>query len=378
MIGRTASARSASLAGIAVIGALALATGVAWSDASLVLGLQSRQLDIDTGVEGLDPVFNTQTSARVNYTWEMSERWTMVAQGGAARSFLELTDQTLAGPTDARLRVLFRPDDAWAIGCGAILPLGLYELNAAEVTTAQWTWVPRSGFPITRFGEGWGFEANAAYGRALSRDWTLGLGAAWLRHAEFPLLSGGAGDYRLADETSLSLALDNDLGRSRRLRLDLALRAYGFDRLEGIDWVEQGTSVDLGSALDIPIGRFRTAASVRVGLKGDNRLTDGTNPDSLFTFTQSPGLNLSADARAATAFGSRWLLSLESRYLLTSGSDYFDGTADGQTIAFGPGLGCRLSRALSVSARYMFVTGSGKSNLSLSGHDLLATVEFRQ
>ncbi|MCC7142616.1 MAG: hypothetical protein IT349_11005 [Candidatus Eisenbacteria bacterium] len=378
MIRRTTLTRRVRLAAFVLLGGLPFVPGLAWSDASLVFGVQSRQLDIDTGIEGLAPVFNTQTSARVNYTWEMSERWTVVAQGGAARSFLELTDQTLSGPTDARLRVLFRPDDAWAIGCGTIVPLGLYELSAAEVTTAQWTWVPRSGFPITRFGEGWGFEANVAYGRALSRDWTLGLGAAWLRHAEFPLLSGGAGDYQLADETSLSLALDNDLGRSRRLRLDLAYRAYGYDRLEGIDWGNQGSSLDLGSALDLPIGRFRTAASVRVGLKGDNRLTDGTNPDSLFTFTQSPGLNLSADARAATAFGSRWLLSLESRYLLTSESDYFGGTADGNSIAFGPGLGCRLSRALSLSARYMYVTGRGKFDLSLSGHDVLFTVELRQ
>ncbi|NNF07354.1 MAG: hypothetical protein HKN21_11385, partial [Candidatus Eisenbacteria bacterium] len=143
---------------------------------SLVVGIQDHRLNIDTGfLDDLDPVENNQKSLRATFTWDVNETFTVVAEGGGASSFLELTDETITGMTDLRLRGLYRVTDRWVLGAGTIIPFGLYELTSAEATTAQWTWNPRSGFPISSFGEGFGWEVTTAYGFPLGTDVTAGV-----------------------------------------------------------------------------------------------------------------------------------------------------------------------------------------------------------
>lgn len=372
--------------------AMAPAGGHAGSS-SLVLGFQDRRLDIDTGLEdveelglpdGFDPVGNDQTSVRATWTWDMGERLTVVAQGGAASSYLELTDARLNGLTDVRLRALYRPTDAWAIGVGTIVPFGLYELNANEVTTAQWTWNPRSGFPIGAFGEGWGFEATIARGLPLSETVSAGFAAAYLQHAEFSLLDGELGRYRLGTEIGASVALDFLPERGRRLRATASYTLFGADRLGGIDVVDQGDKIALGLEAELPLGAFATAWGAQVALKGDNTIFTAAT-DSLPQISQAPGTYLSFYGRGARAVSAAVSLFAEASVTMITGSEYAIGT-DGHTLAFGPGVGWRASPSLAFTGRFQYVTGSGdrprlegipEEDLSFTGTDVLVTVEVR-
>ena len=139
---------------VTTFGAIGLAEA-----SSLVVGVQDRRLDIEASFAEND-VVNDQTSLRATYTWDMGDAVTIVAAGGAASSYLGLNDTRIGGPTDLRVRGLIHPGDTWVFGIGSIVPLGLYELTANEVTAAQWVWNPRSGFPLTRLGEGLGWVCS--------------------------------------------------------------------------------------------------------------------------------------------------------------------------------------------------------------------------
>ncbi len=344
---------------------------------SLVLGVQDRRLGIDTGlVPELDPIGNDQTSVRLTYTWDVSDRFTFVGDAGMARSYLELTDATLTGLTDIRMRGLYRPTADWALGAGVIVPFGLYELNSLEVTTSQWTWNPRSAFPISKFGEGWGFEATAARSFILSETVALGIAGAYLAHAEFQLLEGANGQYRLGDELGLSAAMDWDASSATRLRFVAAYTFFGTDQVSGQDIVDQGNQINVGVRLSAPVGPISTSWGAAFTTKADNELYDRADPDSVQVLSQAPGDYVTLDARIGFAPARNILLYAEGRYLNVSGSEYAIG-ANGNSFSVGPGLGWTLTPQWSMNLRWMYIGGDGDDDLSFDGSDLLFTLEFR-
>jgi hypothetical protein len=369
---------AALLAAVALSGAMPTAARA--QSASLVLGFQHRNLDIDTKlVPELDPIGNQQTSLRATYTWDMNERFTVVAQGGVASSYLELTDARLTGLTDLRLRGLYRPSPEWAIGVGTIVPFGLYELSANEVTTAQWTWNPRSGFPLNAFGSGWGWEITAARAFAITPTFTAGLAAGVLRHAEFNFLDLEEAKYRLGSEGSLSLALQWDLDRGRRLRTRIAGKLFGADQLAGENFVEQGSQVEIGANLDTPVGSWFSSWGARVLAKGDNSIEVPATPgvaDSVTQISQAPGTYLTLEGRLGRPVGESFQIYVEGTYTTISGSDYAVG-ANGNSTGFGPGFGWRVSPNLSLGGRFLILMGTGDADLEFDGQDFLITAEFR-
>lgn len=342
---------------------------------SLVIGFQDRNLDIDTGlVPTLDPIANNQTSLRATFAWDMGSKFTLIADGGWAKSFLELTDATLTGLTDLRLRGLYRPTPQWAFGAGTIVPFGLYELNSLEVTATQWTWNPRSGFPISKFGEGWGWEATAARSFVLSDRATAGLAAAYLSHAEFDYLDGGSGVYQMAPEIGLSAAMDYDYSKASRLRVVAAYTIYGSDKLNGADVVEQGNQINLSMHVNAPVGTMATAFGASATFKADNQLYQSA--DSTTVLSQAPGTYVGAYARLGWTLSARMLLNVEGRVLNVSGSEYALGV-NGTSWSVGPGLGVRFSPTINLTARWMKIWGSGDDDLSFDGSDWLFTFEVR-
>lgn len=346
------------------------------SSSSLLVGVQDRRLDFDLGVAGQDPIANEQTSVRSTLTWNLSDRWTFVAQGSGASSYLELNDTRLTGLTDVKVRALFRPTEAWAVGAGTILPFGLYELTANEVTTAQWAWIPGAGYPLNRFGEGFGWEVTAARAFRAGPGTTLGLAAAYLRHAEFQLLAGEAGDYRLGDEVGLSAGADWESPSGRTFGVDAVYRLFGADQISGSDAIEQGDQFDGGVRLGLPFGPFTTTWSLRGAWKGDNEITDRTDPDSVAQIAQAPGTYLSVDGRIGYALTRTLAVSIEGSLIDVSGSDYLGGAADGATWSAGPGIGWRAAPGIAFGARYQYVHGTKDAGIDIDGHDLLVTMEL--
>jgi hypothetical protein len=354
-----------------------LALAFAASDAvpsSLVVGVQDRRLGVDLGVPELDPVGNSQTSVRATWTYDVSDALTLISQGGFASSYLELNDTRVSGTTDARFRALYRPRPDWALGAGTIVPFGVYELTAAEVTAAQWAWLPNGGFPLNRLGEGFGWELTAAKGFHLGPGATAGLAVAWLRHAEFKLLDPAVGgDYRLGTETSLSAATDFELSPAARLRIDGMYRLYGPDQLAGEDHVEQGDQGEVGMSLDAA-GPWTGSAGVRFVFKSDNEFTGGEE-DSVASFSQTPGTLILLDGRIGRAASEKVLLYLTGRVSLLSSTDYIQG--DGTTYAFGPGIGWVASPAVRVGLQYNYIVGEADDIEGFDGHDVLFTLEVR-
>ncbi len=374
--------RAIALLPLFVVGALGiLFTSEAWAGpSSFVIGVQDRRLNI-AGVD--DPaggdfpaVDNEQTSVRSTWTWRTTEKLTVVAQTGWAKSFLELNDTELTGMTDGRLRLLYRPAPAWVLGVGTIIPFGLYELTANEVTAAQWTWNPRSGFPLSSFGAGLGYELTLARAFDLSDNVSAGFAGAFLKHAEFDLLAGGTGKYQLGDEFGLSSALDIRFARGRMLRLDFAYVLFGTDQLGGADFVDQGDQIQLGAQLHLPAGAFTTTWAVRGVTKGDNTLFQTDDADSLVEIAQASGSYLYFDGRVAYAFTRNFLFHVFGRITASDESEYAIG-ANGTSFQFGPGIGWRIGRSASVGLQYGYIDGHGDGDVSFDGSDILFTLELR-
>ncbi len=340
---------------------------------SLVVGVQDRRLDIDASFAE-DSVQNDQTSVRATYTWDVNERLTLVATGGAASSYLGLNDTRVTGATDLRMRGLFRPTDEWVIGFGSIVPLGLYELSANEVVAAQWIWNPRSGFPLSRLGEGLGWELTAARAFQISGDTSLGLAAAYLRHAEFDLLDGNTGEYRLGDEVSVSAAVDWRFQGDVSALLDVSHRISQADELSGIEFVEKGARTSVGASVRIPGRSFVTQWTMRATFQGDNTLSAAAT-DSL-AISEAAGIRLHLGGRVARSVGESTLIYLDGQLNRIAGTDYAVPT-DGTAFLVGPGVGWRMNEQFSIGARLAFLSSSGDDDLDYTGTDALVTLEFR-
>lgn len=353
---------------------ITLAGTAAAGPVSLLIGVQDRRLHV-VGVDELGPADNDQTSVRSTFTWRAGEKWTLVGASAWASSYLSVNDTRLSGATDGRFRLLYRPTPDWVIGGGTIFPFGLYELSANEVTAGQWMWNPRSGFPISSFGEGLGWEGTIARAFSLSGNITGGFGAAYVRHAKFDLLDQG-GEYRLGDEGGISLALDFDLGTDRKLRLDGAYVFFGTDRLNGEDHIDQGNQVTGLFSLDWPLGSFGSWWAARYTIKSDNTLYDDGDPESSLEISQPSGSYLFVDGRISHAAGQKALIFAQGRYSNMAGSDYPIG-ANGNSLAFGPGIGWKMSRSVSWSVQYSRIDGEGDGGVTFDGNDILFTLEMR-
>lgn len=354
--------------------------GPARADTSLVVGVQDRRLDIDASfAPDLSPIDNDQTSIRGTLTWELSDAWTVVAMSGAASSYLGLNDTRIGGMTDLRLRAIFRPTPEWVFAAGSIVPFGLYELTANEVTTAQWVWNPRSGFPLNRFGEGFGWELTAARAVSLSPDLSAGIAAGYLRHAEFDLLKGGTGAYRLGPEFSLSVALDWRLPSSTVVIFDSNYRIYGDDELASENYLAQGSQFAMGVSLDLPLGANVTHWGMHAAYKADNELLylaeEEAAGDSI-AVSVAGGASYGFDARVGRALSPSVLAYLEGQVDVLTGSDYALPT-NGTALAVGPGFGWRASDRVSIGGRFAWLKSSGTDDLDFTGRDLLLTLEFR-
>lgn len=358
--------------------AASLLATTAFAESSLVLGIQDRRLDIDASFAP-DPVDNDQTSVRGTFTWDLGEAWTVVAMSGAATSYLGLNDTRIGGMTDLRLRAIYRPTPEWVLAAGSVVPLGLYELTANEVTTAQWIWNPRSGFPLNRLGEGFGWELTAARAVPLTPRLSAGIAAGYLRHAEFDLLESGTGAYRLGPEFSASIALDWRLENAAVLIVDSRFRFFGNDRLAGKDYIEQGDQVDLGASLELPVGAYLTRWGMRIGHKTDNELLylsdDQAAADSV-AISVAGGSTFGFQARVGRALSPSVLAYAEGTLDVVSGSDYALPT-NGTAVSIGPGFGWRINEMFSVGGRISWLHSSGTDDLDFTGRDVLITLEYR-
>ena len=340
---------------------------------SLLLGIQDRRLDIDASFAP-EIVENDQTSLRATYTWDIGDAFTVVATGGGASSYLGLNDTRLNGATDLRLRALYRPNDRWVLGLGSIVPMGLYELSANEVTAAQWVWNPRSGFPLSRFGEGWGWEVTSAFAFPITANVSGGAAAAYLHHAEFDLLGNETGLYRLGSELSVSGALDWRFPGDRSLLLNASYRTSGSDQLSGVDFVEKGDQISIGSTASVPFGSFFTRWSARLSVQGDNKfvLAEG---DTL-AISESAGTRWGIDVRVGRSAGENVFVYFDGLYSAIGGSDY-QIPINGSAFSLGPGVGWRIGPPISLGARFLWLDSTGDDDLSYSGTDVLVTVEYR-
>jgi hypothetical protein len=355
-----------------------LSVTAALAQSSLVLGVQDRRLDIEASFAP-DPIDNDQTSIRGTFTWELGDAWTVVAMSGAASSYLGLNDTRIGGMTDLRLRAIYRPTPEWVIGAGSVVPLGLYELTANEVTTAQWIWNPRSGFPLNRLGEGFGWEVTAARAVALTPRLSAGIAAGYLRHAEFDLLESGTGAYRLGSEMSTSIALDWRMADAAALVVDSQFRFFGADQIAGKDYVSQGNQFGIGATLELPLGAHVTRWGVRAAHKTDNELlylTDEEAAADSIALSVAGGSTFGFEARVGRALSPSVLTYVEGAVDVVRGSDYALPT-NGTAFSLGPGFGWRINDAFSVGGRLSWLHSTGTDDLDFTGRDLLLTLEYR-
>ncbi|MEZ4649498.1 MAG: hypothetical protein R3E97_12090 [Candidatus Eisenbacteria bacterium] len=384
---------------VGAISALVAATLVSVFDAreavagsSLVLGVQDRRLDIDLDltVAGesvlAQSVDNSQTSLRATYTWDVNESFTVVATGGGASSYLGLNDTRLNGATDLRFRALYRPGDRFVVGVGTIVPMGLYELSANEVIAAQWVWNPRSGFPLSRFGEGWGWEFTSAYSIPITPNVSGGVAAAYLHHAEFDLLGEDTGLYRLGGELSLSGAVDWRLGHGRSLLLHGALRHFGSDELSGAEFVQKGTQFSGGGTAYVPFGAYFLRCGAKASYQGDNTFTRAEG-DTL-AISEAAGSRYGLDVRIGRGTSDRVFVYLDGLVSFVDGTDY-DIPVNGTVFSIGPGFGWRMNESFSLGTRLLWLTSSSdpviretdagrqETTLDYTGTDVLVTLEFR-
>ncbi|MCA9754402.1 MAG: hypothetical protein KDA27_01265 [Candidatus Eisenbacteria bacterium] len=369
-----------------------IARDTAVAGASLVLGVQDRRLDIDleSSLDGesvlSQSVDNSQTSLRATYTWDIGESFTVVATGGGASSYLGLNDTRLNGATDLRVRALYQPNDRLVVGAGTVVPMGLYELSANEVVAAQWVWNPRSGFPLSRFGEGWGWELTSAYSIPITPNVSGGLAAAYLRHAEFDLLGEDTGLYRLGDELSLSGAIDWRLGSSRSLLLHGALRRFGSDELSGAEFVQKGVQISGGGTAYVPFGAYFLRCGAKASYQGDNTFTRADG-DTL-AISEAAGSRIGLDMRIGRGTSDRVFVYLDGLVSFVTGTDY-DIPVNGTVFSVGPGFGWRIGKPFSLGARFLWLTSSSdpvirqtadgeqETSLDYTGTDVLVTLEFR-
>ena len=341
---------------------------------SLVVGVQDRRLDIAASFAE-DDVVNDQTSLRATYTWNMGDALTLVAAGGAASSYLGLNDTRIEGPTDLRVRGLIHPGDHWVFGVGSVVPLGLYELTANEVTTAQWVWNPRSGFPLTRLGEGLGWEATIARAFEISGNTSLGIAAAFLRHGEFDLIEGGTASYRLGDSRSASAAIDWRLPGNGSALLDVSFANFGSDELSGAEYLSKGNQFGMGFGLSLPMGGFVTRANLDMTYQFDNELTAAAAADTI-AISESGGSRVGLSGRIGHSLGRSVLLYVDGQFAMLTGSDYAI-PINGTSTAIGPGFGWRAHDSFSLGAHLAFLSSTGDDDLDFTGTDVLVTLEFR-
>ncbi len=360
----------------ACLAALTLVPEARSGPSSLVIGVQDRRLEI-RNVDDFDPVANEQTSVRSTLTWMASEKLTVVVANGWADSFLGLDGTSISGMTDGRLRLLYRPTPDWVIGGGTVMPFGLYELTANEVQAAQWMWNPRSGFPLSGFGEGLGWEFTLARAFSLSERVSAGLAFAFLRHAEFELLGGETGKYRLGSETGFSAAIDWELGRGRMIRLDGGFVLFGSDELSGEEFIDQGNVKRLGAAIDYPFASYTLSFAVKGLAKSDNTFFETDSTGAPVEIAQPSGNYLYLDLRIGRAFSRKVLGYLGTRASFMDDSEYAIG-ANGTTVGFGPGIGYRASNAFSFTVQYNRIEGHGDGDVQLDGNDWLFTMEMRR
>lgn len=367
----SAPAPARVLVGVLVLGGLLAASAA--SATSLLVGVQDRRLDIDASFAP-ETVENDQTSLRVTYTWDLGDAFTLVATGGGASSYLGLNDTRLNGATDLRLRGLYRIGDRFVVGAGSIVPMGLYELAANEVTAAQWVWNPRSGFPLSRFGEGWGWELTSAWSFPLGGDLSAAVAGAYLHHAEFDLLGDETGLYRLGNEVSVSGALDWRPADGSSLLLQAAYRSFGSDELGGEEFLEKGGQFSLGGSASLPLGAFVLSSAARLAVQADNSFAPAEG--DTVAISEAAGTRYGLDLRVGRGVGEDGLVYLDALYAVVAGTDYAI-PVDGSAFSVGPGFGWRMGDPISLGARLLWVDSSGDDDLSYTGTDLLITLEYR-
>lgn len=343
------------------------------SATSLLVGIQDRRLDIDASFAP-ETVENDQTSLRVTYTWDLGEALTLVATGGGASSYLGLNDTRLNGATDLRLRGLYRIGERFVVGAGGIVPMGLYELAANEVTAAQWVWNPRSGFPLSRFGEGWGWELTSAYSFPLGGDLSAAVAGAYLHHAEFDLLGDETGLYRLGNEVSISGALDWRPADGSSFLVQAAYRSFGSDELGGEEFLEKGGQLSFGGSGSVPLGAFVVSGAARFAVQADNSFVPAEG--DTVAISEAAGTRYGLDLRLGRGVGDGVLVYLDALYAVVTDTDYAI-PVDGSALSVGPGFGWRVGDPFSVGARFLWTDSSGDDDLSYTGTDVLVTVEYR-
>ncbi|NJD10494.1 MAG: hypothetical protein FIB01_08700 [Gemmatimonadetes bacterium] len=242
-------------------------------------------------------------------------------------------EHELSGMTDTEVRLTASlAADRIRLGAVALLPTGVSELDTAQADVTHMIAADLLPFAISHWGTGGGFGLNAAAALPVGPSTTVGFSAGYVLAQEYePLAATGASvfNYRPGNQLHVRAALDQLIGRSSKLSLQLTYQQFTEDQGNQQNIYQSGDRLQALGTLAFGAGR-RGAGILYAGFL---RRLEGSYTDTQLPVTPVQDL-LYAGGTLRQSFGGVVLVpSVDVRVV---GNDA--GVDQGYTLTAGTGL----------------------------------------
>ncbi len=345
---------------------------VAATEVEMALDYRTWSVEEENGESSVDQLaFPVVVRSRLHANLDFSYLFTVAS---SSLDF-ESGGDDLSGITDGKLGVTYLlPDRRFSLGFGLRIPSGESELDPGEETVAQVLNDRILGFRVKRYGEGLDVEMRGGYATTLGSRTAVAAAVSYLVKGNFPILDPSTeaeSTYEPGSEFSV-VGQISSRAAARDLSGRLRIAAYGRDRRDGVDEIEEAAEVEL----DLGVVEEHLAGVVVLDtsflLKGNTQIlsADGLTP------VRDVGGNI-------WRLGGGFYGKLDARSELGGRADLSlygegeQGTGDGLVFAIGPRYRRDLGGGLAAGLGYTFSVGNTEDGtIDLTGHDLTVTLGY--
>jgi len=277
------------------------------------------------------------------------------------------SEYKLSGLSDIRLQVNHSfSEDHLLVSAVVNLPTGKKELNFGEEwQVLQALSTNYLGFPMQRFGEGFGFSLLLGGATMLGENTRGGAGIMYQFVGSYKPYAG-FGDYNPGDLISVNAGLDIERG-STIWSLDAIYTMYTEDKVNDISSFKQSPQMDVRLTGRNTGDKISLSGMLRYVLRGDNTIFNETglelDPIKLY------GDEFTAAGALTWAFRQDWYLvpGMDVRTIAGNDIDFDNSTV----IGFGAAVGKSLGESLKAEIGYKLYTGSADGGeIDLSGSQI--------
>lgn len=185
----------------------------------------------------------TQVSTHLALQVPINTQLTVEAQAGVARMGGGGLHQ-VQGLTDATGRILYAQplgDGSLVFSARVNVPVGKQRLDTAAVRTTRQIGQNYYDFPVSSFSRGLSVSPRVTWAYPVTDRLAVGVGVGYQHHRGFQPQAGQEGDYVPGDGIRVNGGADYKLAETSAIGIDVAMKRYAADRLNGARQFEAGT-----------------------------------------------------------------------------------------------------------------------------------------